>query len=374
MSDGDDLLARMLNQKFGCTHDDIDAIFSGLSIDPLPSAGALAIYLDLNHWVSLAKASIDRHDGQEFISILNLLRRAVKSRNVFVPLSATHYMEVTKIANVRQRTDIANVMSEISHFITLASPAQRLDFEIAAALGRRYSRLPAPSPLQPIGVGFSFAFGLRDGPMGRVKLVDAGKSETEAGVIAELEFSSNQIMEYMVLRGPGDGDIAEMEEYDRYAAQRVATERAESEQRKRELIRAGDARGISLDDVVHARMMAWYVVPQLPMLLSLAGVSKESFGSRDKQWYTNLLEDIPMIAVQSALIIQTDKNGSRAWSANDINDMDSLGAAVPYCDIVVTERYACEVLNRSGVAQRYNTRVMRSLTDLKPILEGLLGG
>jgi hypothetical protein len=69
--------------------------------------------------------------------------------------------------------------------------------------------------------------------------------------------------------------------------------------------------------------------------------------------------------------MQTNKNGTRAWTRNDIYDIDALEAAVPYCDVVVTEKYACQVINQAGLAERFDTKVIRHLDSLIPILKSL---
>ena len=69
--------------------------------------------------------------------------------------------------------------------------------------------------------------------------------------------------------------------------------------------------------------------------------------------------------------MQTNRNGNRAWTRNDIYDIDALEAAVPYCDVVVTERYACRVMTQGGLAERFATKVIRRLDDLVPILQSL---
>jgi hypothetical protein len=96
------------------------AVFEGLRRDPLPT-GALSVYLDLNHWVSLAKARLGREDGRSFVRCLELLKNAVEEGRAVVPLSATHYAEVGQITSLRRRADLANVMAELSNFTTLAS-------------------------------------------------------------------------------------------------------------------------------------------------------------------------------------------------------------------------------------------------------------
>ena len=47
--------------------------------------------------------------------------------------------------------------------------------------------------------------------------------------------------------------------------------------------------------------------------------------------------------------MQYSKNASRDWSVNDMRDIDHMGIAVPYCDLVLTERH--------------NTAVLRQVTD-----------
>ena len=59
-----------------------------------------------------------------------------------------------------------------------------------------------------------------------------------------------------------------------------------------------------------------------------------------EDWISDLLEDMPSLAVDRALRRQTLKNGSRPWSVNDQRDLDHLSISVPYCDIVVTEKHA----------------------------------
>ena len=111
--------------------------------------------------------------------------------------------------------------------------------------------------------------------------------------------------------------------------------------------------------------------PQLPGLLASAALSAGSFFHKGKEWITSFLDTIPTLAVRTSLVMQTNKNGTRAWTTNDIYDIEALEAAVPYCDVVVTEKYACHIINQSGLAERFATKMIRSLDDLTPILRSL---
>jgi hypothetical protein len=230
-----------------------------------------------------------------------------------------------------------------------------------------------PEKLRPFGIGISFAFGMGDGPMGRIaSTAPAASPEAKnAAYLAELQHRLNQMAEYIFLRGPRPEDIAAMPDYDPSATAAIAQARADREQELMELLAAGPTYQPSLDDIVHARGLYWELGPRLPELLSMANLSVDSFFARGRVWIADFLDDLPLLAVQTALTLRTDKNGNRAWSPNDMHDIDSLAAAVPYCDVVATERYACDVMSRSGLAARYGTTVVRRLSELETVLDEL---
>ena len=53
-----------------------------------------------------------------------------------------------------------------------------------------------------------------------------------------------------------------------------------------------------------------------------------------------------------------------AWHGNDLNDVIALSVAVPYCDVVVTERSWSSMLAAVKVPQRYDTLVTPSPQDV----------
>ena len=63
-----------------------------------------------------------------------------------------------------------------------------------------------------------------------------------------------------------------------------------------------------------------------------------------------------------------DFERDKQWSSNDVYDIDAMALAVPYCDIVVTERACCHALMVAGTDQRMNTVVLRDLTRLPEVL------
>jgi hypothetical protein len=58
------------------------------------------------------------------------------------------------------------------------------------------------------------------------------------------------------------------------------------------------------------------------------------------------------------------RNPAKTWAANDVHDIDALALAVPYCDIVVTEKACHHVLKNAGIDKRMHTLLLRDLRDL----------
>jgi hypothetical protein len=63
------------------------------------------------------------------------------------------------------------------------------------------------------------------------------------------------------------------------------------------------------------------------------------------------------------------RNPSKQWTPNDIYDIDALALAVPYCDIVGTEKACHHLLNASRLGERMRTNILRRLDDLPRAIE-----
>src|SRR5260221_4744196 len=159
--------------------------------------GRLKVYLDLKDWVSLAKARLGRPQLPQDQVAYEMLRAATAAGQVVVPLSATTVMEVVRISSLRQRTDLAAVIAEISGFATITGRWIAVDHQLRTALAARYGE--APAAIRAFGLGVMFAFGDR-----RV-LVLKGKDALAPGlpraVAQEMVTTGRVLQEYMVLRG-----------------------------------------------------------------------------------------------------------------------------------------------------------------------------
>lgn len=329
------------------------------------------VYLDLNHWISLAKARTGHKDGARFADSYRFLQEHVASGDIIVPLSSTHYFELSTIKDPRQRADLADVMSELSRFCAITTQKELMHAEFDAAMHQRFGRPMFPRKPDVFGTGVNFAFGGTSG----AGLVLTGLTEAlvqwvahEGGErVAQFRYRMNQLSEYLVLRGPDDEDIEEMRKTDNYrpgVALQIEAERLKREQHLAKALSDDPKTKNRLADIVAARELFWELREDLPALLYRAGMSVDSFFWHGKEWVTAFLNDMPCIMTQTALRSHNFKNSDKSWEVNDLRDIDALCVAVPYCDVVVTEKHAIDLLQRDHLDVRFDTVLLRRLADL----------
>lgn len=70
------------------------------------------------------------------------------------------------------------------------------------------------------------------------------------------------------------------------------------------------------------------------------------------------------VAIELKTALHRDASRAARWLPNDVNDIDQLAMAVPYCDIVVTEKAAVDALVKARLDRRCGTTLLRALNDL----------
>jgi hypothetical protein len=331
----------------------------------------LKVYLDLKDWVALAKARLGRPEFPHDQAAYEALQAAVTTGQVIVPLSATTYEELSRIASLRQRTDLANVIAEISGFVTITGRSVAMRYQVLKALADRYGG-PEPPLLRPLGIGIQFA--AADGR----RLVLRGKDGAAPGlpetVVRGIESVSRALTEYMMARGPEPDDLPALRAsgYRPEVVLQVEQDRLKREQQLAAMLRDGTASRSRLGDLVHARYLFWEIDSHLRAGLKHLGIDIDDFFANGKDWLTAFLDDIPAAAVTITLAEKGHRNLDKEWKGNDLRDADAMSAAIPYCDVVLTDKYAAAQLAKSPAAARLGTIVLPRLRDLSERLPGLI--
>jgi hypothetical protein len=340
----------------------------------MPPDNVNIVYLDLNHWISLAQASVGHTKGSSFVEALEACRAARSAGTAVFVLSGTHYAEMLKIKNPEQRRDLADVMEELTNFNALVSRVVVMELELTAMFDR-FARAPSLFTTIPlVGRGCRHTAGLQSG----LKIMGQSGDETDrvrermgAKAFDDFVVQANLLLERSVLRGPSDNNEAAYLRtlgWNPEAVVEVAERRA-AEERNQTARLDGESkwRRGRLRDVVSVRELEIEFQNILPRILAERRLLITDVIS-DPQSARAFVRAMPSTEVSIELKTAWHRNGDKVWTANDIYDIDAISLAVPYCDIVVPDKAIYHILNAAGFGERMHTAILRNLTDLSSTL------
>jgi hypothetical protein len=340
----------------------------------LPPDNVNVVYLDLNHWISLAQASVGHPKGSSFVRTLEACRAARSAGNAVFVLSAVHYMEMNKIKDPAQRRAVAAVMEELTSFASLLSRVVVMELELTAMLDR-FAREPSALPTIPLlGRGVRHSFGRQSGLRIMGPSGDAtGQMRERMGAEAfdDLVTRAELLLDRSVLQGPSGDEVEDLRAigWKPEAETQVAESRA-AEERDQTLRLDGEGpwRHSRLRDVVSARELLIEFQDMLPRALAQRDLVLTDVIS-DPQSAREFVRAMPSTEVAIELKTAWHRDRGKPWTANDIYDIDALSLAVPYCDVVATEKACHHVLKVARLGERMHTALLRNLKDLPSTLD-----
>ena len=340
----------------------------------LPDPSLKTIYLDLNHWIALAQVRAGRSDGSANHEVLEFCRQASEARSAVFPISLSTFMEVLKIKDRERRKSLRMMIEELSRYMVVAHRAVVAAHEMEALLDRQVGRNPTPiHTMEFLDWGVSRAMGRRGG----FRVVSAaGEDVTEEvrqsfadgpeafdKILEEANWELNRQLlegpsmdEESKLRQQGYNPEAILEDYEREAeAETELARRLDDEPKWR--------RG-RLRDVV----AAWEMEHKIDSIWQRGcrergvGALSEAFppGAASRRAFYSM----PSFDASVTLRASIHKNSNHHWRNNHVHDIHALAVALPYCDVVITDREMVSHAERTGLAKRFNTRVLSRLSEL----------
>lgn len=339
----------------------------------VPQRPPKLVYLDLNHWIALAKALAGHRDGQPYEQALaNCLDAVGHGRAVF-PISDSIYFEVSKIRQHRQRHDLRQVIEKVSRYMVVTSRSVISTHEIEALLDAIVGPNPKPiNSMDYLDWGVARAFGMVGGFKVRSSsgedVTAEARSKHPAGpeafdlVLAKAEFELNR----KTIEGPTPEEEPELraDGWDPTAAIQVSERRAtqEIEQAARFNDDPAWRRG-RIRDVVAAREVMIEINEALYRGLAERGAPfLDVFPEIERT--RRAFDAMPSFDVAVTLKTSYHRDPMHRWTTNDIHDIDAMGSTLPYCDIVVTDKAMASHVKRTGLSKRLDTVVLSRPSDL----------
>jgi hypothetical protein len=328
------------------------------------STSATNVYLDHLHWIGLAQARLGQEAGAKFKDVYDVLLEGTKAGTIRVVLSAMSYTELhASVRSPSRRTDLADVMSELSRYWAIRPTSQLLEAQFLQSLHDHLGRPTFPPQQVVFGRGLYWVYEGKEKRLG-IRLPEG----MQIHYIDEVADEFQAFLEYCMLRGNNfateDGGLG----YDISPLVHTQEERVAKDRELQQMLASDPKLRARLDDIIVARELYHEIGPELPRLLAAAGISMESFFHRGREWITKFMMDLPIIAVNAAIRDQTMRAANRYLVINDLRDLGHLSVAVPYCDIVVTDRDAASAIRRAGLDKRLNTEVLSDLTMLPAVV------
>ena len=338
------------------------------------------IYLDLNHWIELAKALSGHQDGTKYRPVLDACISAVAGREAFFPLSVYIYAEISKIANHRQRRDLREVIELVCRHMVVTPLTVVVAHEVEALLDNVLGPRPLSfSPTSYLDWGVERAFGKVGGL--RIESPD-GHDITEQlrrtfprgpaafdRVLLDAQIELNRraiegptLQEEPRLRDLGWDPEAIVRVYEQKASDELAQARRFDSHpnlrvgRTRDAITAREAI-IEIGDIFNEGFE------------HRGGIgAAEEFFSVERDELTARYDLMPSFNVSVTLKTSLHRDANHKWRNNDFYDIGALALTIPYCDVVLTDRSMLSHVDRHNLPQRYGTVVLSRLDDLPAYL------
>ena len=150
---------------------------------------------------------------------------------------------------------------------------------------------------------------------------------------------------------------------------RVHAAREEEEKAAVQLeeIRRRDKNELTADQRLKVELagMIKQLAPVIKECVDSLAVPKKAFYDTFKpdDWMA-FVHDIPTVDVFVTLGLERDKQADRPIHRNDLKDIGFLAMALPYCDVIVCEKFFGHLACSVGLDKKYSTLVLRSLDDL----------
>jgi hypothetical protein len=310
------------------------------------------VYLDQNAWIELGKF----REGQKSSCDEKLFETVMQTSNngtALFPMSFSHLLEITNTAKTEWRKELLSLIVEISHYYTFTHWTNLRELEIKNLVFKELGLPLIDVRSYLVGKGFSNL-------MGATPTVKSEKISPE--MLKELNqklllaLNNPEIfLEYAqkIYKDHKSEDIPAIQEFERIREE-LKNQFKDYQYRRK---------------VFLCRNIVATILPKLGSFLYELNLPS-SFSQRifDKFDADEFLSKLPTALCEFTLLFQRDELPKRPIQVNDLYDVWHLTLAIPYCDIVVTEKTWTTIAKQAKLDEICNTVILSSIHDLKKYL------
>lgn len=316
----------------------------------------LKIFLDSNHWITLAQIV----DGKkpELLKVYEKIKKLSDSESAIFPFSMFHLDDIMKRSNKESRDKVIDVMIDISKGWVMKPYLFFFKKEIEnASLNRLGKKSIHDIKSQIFGKGIAYTAGEEyhissDTPEGKKFLAEHGD---------ELRHVTDSIDSMKLLLK--DEEFAQTFREWKKPLNALAIQLEKNRAFKSKMTKS---KRYNYELNAHFKTS---ITPHLGKFLYDKQIPVDRIFSSDLTDLNLFLENMPALNVYLQLIIARDDDSpDREVHPNDMNDICHLAGAIPYCDIVVTEKMFGHYSIQQKLDKKYNCFVCTSLPELYSVL------
>jgi hypothetical protein len=313
------------------------------------------VYLDQNKWIDISRAFYGRTDGEPFVPVLSKLQDKTKSGEVILPLSIMHIIETARGGNVERKKRLTDFMLGLSgaHGILPYISVRKEEIHNAISL-----HLGEPKTFDIPAIAFQKG-------IEHILNIDLSSEGIPTSLQALFKQSINNfdvVSDFIVNKFEKEltDDIKEenLDTVKIYEERRAELQKYSKDERRR----------------IAVYEMGKHIAPEIINVLNERGLDVkafvDSFGKEvdSADAWQAFFMSIPTIDLYINLHLIRDENIGRKIDKNDGSDIAFMAIAIPYCDVVVLERYWYSVLKAAKYDEKYNTTLLTDLRELENML------
>lgn len=306
------------------------------------NASPKCLYLDTNKWIDLSRARYGQPEGRAFQASLSAIIAARDEGKVLVPYSMVTTLELESRGDSESRKRAIRFLVELSENRALLPFQYIVSAEIQNAM-RAYFGKSTSRSLRPnvVAHGVFSAFGRSVSIKSKSRAVEAQallkaySAETSLSLMLDAGAKRKLFYDSAV----SDAEIVKI--YERARSLNLSPEQRYGY----ELIgflSGGDTGKAFVDSMQEL------------------GLNQIEFADRVRTTddYQQFVKLCPALWTFLELLLARDKNPGRPVKKNDFHDLLALSVAIPYCNIVVTEKDFADMIRRRKLDSEFGTTVL----------------